>query len=285
MTASFENEPAFAEDPPRTPGEAGDMSGDMDRADALLLKLDGYDGPIDVLLDLARDQKLDLTQISILQLARQFLAFIDRAAALKLELAAEYLVMAAWLAYLKSRLLIPRPKEQDDEPDAEDMAAALAYQLRRLESMQVAARALVTRPQMGTDFFVRGFIEPQARETKIIFTADLYTLLKAYGDIRARALRGKSYELPAFHLMPMDEALQRVARMLGKLPSHGPYTAWTTLLSLIPQEKMDPLYHRSSVASVLTAALEMAKQGMAEIRQDGTFKPIYLRGRQGEAAA
>ena len=252
-----------------------------DDADAFLVRLDGYDGPIDVLLDLARDQKVDLTQISILELARQFLAFIDQARELKLDLAAEYLVMAAWLAYLKSRLLIPRPKESSDEPSAQAMAEALAYQLRRLEAMRTAAAALQGLAQKGRDFYARGEIEPTGAQKKTVFTADLYDMLKAYGDIRARPARGKKNGLPAFHLMSMEEALDRMTRMLGKLPRTGPHTAWTTLISFLPQDA-DSLYQRSSLASILTATLEMAKQGSVEIRQDGLFRPVYLRGVQSE---
>lgn len=266
----------FAEDPPRSDAlPAHD-------ADALLLNLEGFEGPIDVLLNLARDQKVDLANISILQLARQFLAFIDRAQALRLDLAAEYLVMAAWLAYLKSRLLLPKTKEEEDEPSAAEMAEALAYQLRRLEAMQNAARALTNRPQRDVAFFARGFVHAAEGAREVVWTADLYDLLRAYGDIRARKEKGKTYELPKFNLMSMEDALQRLMRMLGKLPKSGPHTAWTTLLSFMP-DGADPLYRRSALSSVLTASLELAKQGGVELRQDGLFRPIYLRGREGES--
>lgn len=246
--------------------------------DALLLNLDGYAGPIDALLDLARDQKVDLTKISILQLARQFLAFIDRAKALHLDLAAEYLVMAAWLAYLKSRLLLPRDPTNEDEPSADDMARALAYQLQRLEAMQKAAKDLMVLPQRDTDFFARGYIEPDETRVETVWGADLYDLLKAYGDIRARAMRGKKYELPEFNVLSMEDALIRMEKMLGKLPKNGPHTAWTLLTTFIDGAVRDPLFRRSSLASMLTASLELAKQGRIEIRQDGTFRPVYLRG-------
>lgn len=265
---------AFAEDPVPDQNAVG--------VDGLLLNLDGYEGPIDVLLQLAREQKVDLTQISILQLARQFLAFIDRAQSMRLDLAAEYLVMAAWLAYLKSRLLLPQAPQDTDEPTPEDMAAALAYQLRRVEAMQSAAQKIWALPQKDRDFFARGFIEPNDARTQIVWTADLYDVLRAYGDIRARKEKAKTYELPKFNLMSMEDALNRLTKMLGALPKQGRATVWTTLQSFVP-ENADPLYRRSAISSVLTASLEMAKQGALEIRQDGPFRPIYMRG-TGEAA-
>ncbi len=277
--------PTFVEDPPRQ--EEQDFS-----ADALLLNLDGYAGPIDVLLELARDQKVDLTRISILQLARQFLSFIERAKELRLDIAAEYLVMAAWLAYLKSRLLLPRTQDNSDEPSADDMARALAFQLQRLEAMQKAAKELLARPQRDTDFFARGHVEPDDTRVETVWSASLYDLLKAYGDIRARAARGKDYELPIFHVMSMDDAMERMEKMLGKLPRHGPHTAWTLLTSFVPVDEKGPvpavrqdetLYRRSSLASLLTASLELAKQGRVEMRQDGLFRPVYLRGTETKA--
>jgi segregation and condensation protein A len=265
----------FNEDPPRMAEDA------VPDVDALLLNLDGYEGPIDVLLQLARDQKVDITKISILQLARQFLAFIERARDLRLDLAAEYLVMAAWLAYLKSRLLLPKPDINSDEPSANDMAEALAYQLRRLEAMQAAAQQLWKKPQRGLDFYGRGFVEPNESKTEVVWTADLYDLIKAYGDIRARKDKGKTYELPRFNLMSMEDALDRLSRMLGRLPKQGRHTVWTTLQSFMPEDA-DPLYRRSALSSVLTGALELAKQGQLEIRQDGLFRPVYLRGREAD---
>ena len=275
--AMSHNHQEFTEDPPRETAVSPDLM------DSLLLNLDGYEGPIDVLLDLARDQKVDLTKISILQLARQFLAFIERARDLRLDLAAEYLVMAAWLAYLKSRLLLPRAKENTDEPSAEAMADALAYQLRRLEAMQNAADALMRGSRRGQDFFARGFVPETEAKTETVWTADLYDVIKAYGDIRIRQNKTKGYELPTFSLMSMDDALTRLTKMLGRLPRNGPFTAWTTLQSFMPDTK-DVLYSRSSLASILTASLEMAKQGQIELRQDGLFRPVYLRGAPASAA-
>lgn len=271
------NEAVFAEDPPRQPPPAHE-------ADSLLLNIDGYEGPIDVLLDMARGQKVDLREISILQLARQYLEFVERAKALHLDLAAEYLVMAAWLAYLKSRLLLPREEGAEGEPSGEAMAEALQFQLRRLEAMREAAEKLMTRPQLGRDFFARGMPEGLHVAFSATYEVTLYDLLKAYGDINRRK-KNETYELPAFNIMSMEDAAARLEKMLGNLPRSGPYSVWTTLQSFLPTPEetggeTDPLYLRSSLASTLTAGLEMAKQGRLEIRQDGPFKPIYVRARK-----
>lgn len=244
--------------------------------DSLLLNLDGYEGPIDVLLEMARNQKVDLREISILQLARQYLDFIERAKDLRLDLAAEYLVMAAWLAYLKSRLLLPREKDDQDGPSGEAMAEALQFQLRRLESMRKAADVLMKRPQLGVNIFGRGMPEGLHVRYNATYQVTLYDILKAYGDIRRRADE-TSYELPVFNIMTMEEAVVRMGKMLGNLPKSGPHSVWTTLQSFLPENIQDPLLRRSSLASTLTAGLELAKQGKVEIRQDGNFRPIYLR--------
>lgn len=260
----------FEEDPPRDVLPEGEH-----HADELLLNIDGYEGPIDVLLTMARDQKVDLAKISILQLARQYLVFVDRAKELHLDLAAEYLVMAAWLAYLKSRLLLPR-EENGSEPDAQTMADALQFQLRRLEAMRNAADALFNRPRLGQGIFARGMPEGLRVEMQTVWDVTLYDLFRAYGDIQRRK-ESNNYELPTFHLMSMESALERVTRMLGALPRKGPHSVWTTLHSFLPENIKDKLYGRSSMASIFTAGLELAKQGKVEIRQDGLFRPVYIR--------
>lgn len=260
----------FEEDPPRNP-QGGELN-----VDSLLLNIDGYEGPIDVLLEMARNQKVDLREISILQLVRQYLSFVDRAKALRLDLAAEYLVMAAWLAYLKSRLLLPGAQNNQDGPSGEAMAEALAFQLRRLESMREAAKKLMALPQLGVNIFARGMPEKLKVEYKAQWQVSLYDLLKAYGDINRRA-EYSTYELPQFSVMTMEEAVDRMTKMLGNLPRSGPYSVWTTLSSFVPENITDKLYFRSSLASTLTAGLELAKQGKVELRQDGLFRPIYLR--------
>jgi len=260
----------FEEDPPRVEPVHHD-------ADALLLNIDGYEGPIDVLLELAQKQKVDLLQISVLQLVRQYLEFVERAKALDLKLAAEYLVMAAWLTYLKSRLLLPREDESVD-PSAEEMAEALQFQLRRLEAMQEAAEKLQERPQLGQGVFARGAPEGISVTTRAQWDVSLVDMLRAYGDIKKRG-EDAHYDLPEFTLMSAEDAMSRVTRMLGKLPRKGMHSVWTTLESFIPDGIKDRLYGRSALASTFTAGLELAKQGKLEIKQDGLFRPIYLRGK------
>ncbi len=265
------SEVEFEEDQPRNTDlpNAGDM-------DAFLLDIDGYEGPIDVLLEMARNQKVDLREISILQLVRQYLSFIDRAKELRLELAAEYLVMAAWLAYFKSRLLLPQEKAEGAELSGDQMAEALQFQLRRLEAMRDAGQKMMKRPRLGVNIFARGMPEGLRTKYETNWQVNLYDLLKAYGDITRRK-EYKTYELPTFNIMSMEDAADRLTKMLGNLPRTGPHSVWTTLQSFIPEGITDSLLVRSSVASTFTAGLEMAKQGKLEIRQDGAFRTIYLR--------
>lgn len=250
--------------------------------DHLLINIDGYEGPMDVLLDLARNQKVDLATISILHLVRQYLAFIERAKNQNLQLAAEYLVMAAWLAYLKSRMFLPK-EDTPDEPSAEDMAQALQFQLRRLESVQNAAEKLQERPQLGQDVFARG--RPEGLDVNITtqWNVSLYDVIKAYGAIKTRK-EDKHYDLPAFQLMSTENAMGRLREMLGALPRKGVHSVWTTLQSFMPDEIEDRLYARSTLASTFTAGLELAKQGRVELRQDGLFRPVYLRAKEGNEA-
>ena len=260
----------FAEDPPRSK-----IVSDMDETDKLLLNIDGFEGPIDVLLELTRNQKVDITKISILQLARQYLGFITRAKESNLKLAAEYLVMAAWLAYLKSRLLLPR-QDDDEDYSAEEMAEALQFQLRRLQVMQDSAQKLMALPQLGQQIFPRGMPEGLQIVTDTSWDVSLYDMLKAYGDIHRRKDESH-YEMPEFDLMSTDDALSRLTKMLGSLPRKGMSSVWTTLESFMPEGIRNKLFGRSALASTLTAGLELAKQGKLEIRQDGLFRPIYLR--------
>lgn len=269
--SATKQQPEFQEDPPRTSEPT------VNEADQLLINVDGYEGPIDVLLDLARNQKVDITQVSILQLARQYLAFIERAQALNLELAAEYLVMAAWLAYLKSRLLLPKTDE-GEEPSAQEMAEALQFQLRRLEAMQKAADSLMERPQLGQDIFTRGRPEGLGVVTHTRWNVSLYDLLKAYGDIQRRG-EDSHYDMPEFQVMSTEDAMSRLTRMLGNLPRKGMHSVWTTLESFMPDGVKDRIYGRSALASTFTAGLELVKQGKLEIKQDGAFRPIYMRSR------
>ncbi len=233
---------------------------------------------MDLLLDLAKSQKVDLAKISILALAEQYLAFIDRARDLKLEIAADYLVMAAWLAYLKSKLLVPQTDEdtEDEELSGEALAEALAFQLKRLEAMQKVAELLFNLPQLGRDFFPRGARDNVDVVVSPLWQADLYDVLSAYGSI-ARRQESAHYKLKTWSLMSTEEAYDRLSAMLGKLPRKGRESVWAVLESFVPADLKDVLMKRSSRASLFTATLEMAKQGHVDIRQDGLFKPIYIR--------
>ncbi len=250
----------FDDPVPHAPGEA------------LVVDLDGYEGPIDVLLSLARDQKVDLARISILQLADQYLEFVALHLRDHLELAADYLVMAAWLAYLKSRLLLPAPPGPD-EPSGEEMAEALAFQLRRLEAMRRAGKALMDQPQLGRDLFARGAPEGIAHVARPVWDVGIYDLLKAYADIKRRgAITTLQIEAP--DLYSVDDAIQRLQTMLGQLPR------WSTLLSFLPPG-LRGLLGRSALSAHFVASLELCRQGKVEMRQDGgAFGPIWVRPRQ-----
>lgn len=264
------------------PAQAVAEAASAPSAELLLLKLESFEGPLDVLLQLARDQKIDLTQISILQLARQYLAFIDHAQKLSLDIAAEYLVMAAWLAYLKSRLLLPREEKNEDEPSAEMMAEALSFQLRRLEALQAVAKKMKSKMHRQLTVYGRGEREKFESKEPDKYAVDLYQLLKAYGDITQRKT-SSHYKPLTFPVMSMEDAMERMVKMLGRLPRAGVASVWTTLTSFVPERITDPLFARSSIASLLTSALELAKQGKVEIRQDDNFRPIYLRAVEREA--
>jgi len=235
------------------------------------LDLEGYEGPIDALLQLARDQKVDLTHISILALADQYLDFVSRARRLRLELAADYLVMAAWLAYLKSRLLLPEPRADGDEPSGAEMAAALKFQLQRLQAMQDAGAKLMSLPQLGRDVFRRGEPVPLRVVSSVTHEATLYDLLKAYGRSRQGSMAVSNLVLDPSDLYSVDEAIQRLSKMLGAIPG------WRTLTSFLPAELRGGLRFRSGVAATFAATLEMVRAGKVMIRQDGHFQPIYVR--------
>ena len=236
--------------------------------------LDGFEGPLDLLLSLARDQKVDLARISILALVEQYLAFINLRAKHNLELAADYLVMAAWLAYLKSRLLLPEPPAED-EPSAEEMAANLAFQLRRLEAMRKAGAALIERPQLRRERFPRGEPEETRTELKPWWQVTFYELLRAYGDVLARKPVTR-LEIEAPDLFSPDDAIRRLEAMLGKMPR------WSTLSSFLPPG-VSGLLARSALAAHLVGALELCKQGRIELRQDpGLFSPVWVKAKEEE---
>ena len=244
--------------------------------DSLVLNLDGFEGPIDVLLTLARTHKVDITKISILGLAEQYLAFIQRAHALRLEIAADYLVMAAWLAYLKSRLLLPST-DDEDEPTGAELAARLAFQLQRLEAMRKAAGEVMERPQLGQDFYARGEPDPMIVDTTTDFSATLYDLLTMYAGIRERQ-GASTLQISPARLYSMDDALERLGKLLGHAPD------WTTLSRFLPEGIGDDLMMRSAIASTFAASLELARQGKLQLNQSQTFAPIYVRARQEDTA-
>ena len=241
----------------------------------LVVNLEGFEGPIDLLLSLARDQKVDVTKISIRALAEQYLEFIHRAKKLRLEIAADYLVMAAWLAYLKSRLLLPVEETDGVEPTAAEMANALHFQLQRLESMRKAAENLFARPLLGREVFPRGAPEGIRVITNSVYEASLFELLDAYGSIQRRG-KVETLTIEQFELFSVDDALDRLHTALGGSPD------WATLASFLPKDLLEGLPRRAAIASTFVASLELVRDGKAEIRQDQEFGPIYFRGRKGK---
>ena len=236
--------------------------------EALYLELDGWEGPLDLLLDLARRQKVDLRRISILELVDQYLTYIEQAEALRLELAADYLVMAAWLAYLKSALLLPRDEKADPSP--EELALRLQLRLQRLAAMRDAAARLMGRDRLGRDVFVRGAPEGLRIDRKAKWQCDWFALVQAYGQVKARTA-------PVVHMvrdrmvMTLDSALSRVSSMLGV------NIDWMELRDFLPPHA-DPKLRRSALASSFVAALELARMGKAELSQEEVFGPLMLRG-------
>lgn len=243
----------------------------------LVVDVEGFEGPLDLLLELARDQKVDITRISILALAEQYLAFIQEARKVRLELAADYLVMAAWLAYLKSRLLLPAPESDGDEPSGEEMAAALRFQLQRLQALRDAGEKLVALPQLGRDTFARGEPEKVRTVETVVYEATLFELLRAYGRIQ-RKPGEHNLRIAKLDLYSVEEAVQRLSAMLGQMPS------WQALVAFLPPalNPDDPLAQRSAVAATFVASLELCKRGLVDLRQDRSFAPLYLRSRPEE---
>ena len=237
------------------------------QSDELNLMLDGWEGPLDLLLNLARAQKVDLAQISILQLVEQYLAYLAEARALKLEIAADYLVMAAWLAYLKSCLLLPKDPEQDPSP--EEIALRLQLRLQRLDAMREAGARLLGRDRIGRDVFARGLPEGLRLVRKAAWQVRDFDLFAAYGAVRARTA-------PAMHVvharavMTLEEAIERVGRMIGMAID------WALLESFLPSTQ-DPQFRRSALASSFLAALELARRGRLDIAQDEAFAPIRVK--------
>jgi len=246
--------------------------------DALVVSLEGFEGPLDVLLALARTQKVDLAKISVLALADQYLLFIAEARKLRLELAADYLVMAAWLAYLKSRLLLPREAAVEGQPSGEELAARLAFRLKRLEAMRNAAASLMTRKRLGRDIFARGMPEGMRTIRVRQYTAAIYDLLKAYADQRRRTAK-RVHVVHKRTVWSIKEARQRLEAMIGEWTGE-----WLALSQYFEQYLTSPDIARTAVASSFGATLEMAREGLVEISQAEPFAPIYVRKREDGAA-
>ena len=238
-------------------------------AEALIVDVDGFEGPLDLLLALARTQKVDLRRISVLDLAEQYLAFVERAKALRLELAADYLVMAAWLAFLKSRLLLP-PDPEDEGPSAEDLAAHLAFQLERLNAMRDASARLMGRDRLGQTRFVRGQPEQIARKRNVTYEVGLIDLMRAYARIKTKD-EFRPYAFDRKDVFTMEQALERLRHLIGFAGE------WTSLLTFLPDGWNGDARSRSATAATFAATLELARQGRLEIRQADTFAPITLR--------
>ena len=241
-------------------------------AEALIVDVDGFEGPLDLLLTLGRTQKVDLRKISILELARQYLTFVEKAKALRLELAADYLVMAAWLAFLKSRLLLP-PDPTDEGPSGEELAAHLAFQLERLQAMRDAAARLMGRDQLGRDFFSRGQSEQVERVRRVTYTATLLDLMQAYARIRTKD-EFRPFIMDRKNVFTMEQALERLRGLMGYAGD------WADLSSFLPEGwESDPVRRRSATAATFAATLELVKEGRLELQQSETFAPIRLRKR------
>lgn len=254
----------FEEGPPRSAADPGDT---------LIVDLDGFEGPLDVLLTLARNQKVDLTRISILKLAEQYLDFIAHARRMELDLAADYLVMASWLAYLKSKLLLP-PPEEEEGPSGAEMAARLAFQLQRLEAMRNAAQQIFGRQcRMGLQVFPRGAPEGIRVIKTSNYQGTLYELLKSYSEQRLKGHETK-WEPKRLPIMAIEAARKRFEAMMGMMFD------WGRIDNFLPVDEMSAPMRRSAMASMLSAALELAKDGHMELRQAGAFAPLFLRRRE-----
>ncbi len=239
-------------------------------AEALVVDVEGYEGPLDLLLTLSRTQKVDLRQISVLALAEQYLLFVEKARHLRIELAADYLVMAAWLAFLKSRLLLP-PDPSEDGPSGEELAAHLAFQLERLQAMRDVAAKLMARDQKGRDFFARGQVEVVERRRRITYTATLLDLMQGYARIRTRD-EFRPFVMDRDAVMTMEAALDRMRGLIGFAGD------WTDIMSYLPEGWVtDPARRRSATAANFAASLELVKAGSIEMRQGETFAPIQIR--------
>ncbi len=239
----------------------------------LVVDVEGFEGPLDLLLALARTQRVDLSRISVVTLVDQYLKFIREAQKLRLEIAADYLVMAAWLAFLKSRLLLPRDEEVGEQMTAEEAAQRLAFRLMRLDAMRRTAAELMTRKRLGHDVFARGWHEPVETVKETRHTAEIIDLLKAYADQRRRTVKIE-HVVKARTVWSIKEARGRLERLVGTRPGH-----WVQLDLFLVEYLPSPEAKRTVLASSFGASLELAREGLVELRQDGAFAPLYVRQR------
>lgn len=273
--------PISSHPPPADAGEGGwsdAVAGGPADAPVEMLHVDvaGFEGPLDLLLALARTHKLDLTAISVLELVDQYLAYIDRSDALRLEIAGDFLVMAAWLTYLKSRLLLPKEKSTDGEPSGEELAGRLAFRLMRLEAMRTASAALLTRRRLGRDVFGRGMPEGTRSIRTTIYTATVYDLLKAYSDQRLRTIK-RVHVVKARTVWSIKEARNRLERAIGEGMGAS---QWVQLDLFMDQYVASAEVRRSVIASGFGASLELAREGVIELQQDAPFAALFLRRRR-----
>jgi len=246
---------------------------DADAGDQLVVDVEGFEGPLDLLLALARTQKVDLAKISVLALAQQYLDFISEARRLRLEIAADYLVMAAWLAFLKSKLLLPAEPSEEGEPSGAELAALLAFRLKRLHAMREVSAQLMTRKRLGRDVFGRGLPEPLRITRQSVYDANVYDLLKAYSQQRARTAV-RSMQLKPRSVWSLKEARDELERLLGM------NLDWAPLDALIAEFLVEPEMRKTALASSFTATLEMTREGALEIRQAKSFAPLFVRRRE-----
>ncbi|MEM7747758.1 MAG: ScpA family protein [Pseudomonadota bacterium] len=243
----------------------------------MIVDVGGFEGPLDLLLAMARTQKVDISNISVLALAEQYLSFVDEAQRLRLELAADYLVMAAWLTFLKSKLLVPRDDEGDDEPSGEELAQQLAFRLMRLEAMRDAAAKLMTRKRLGRDVFARGRPEAVTTRKESQYKAELFDLLKAYAEQRKKRIP-RVHVVKKRQVWSIKQARTQLQRLVGQVSG-----SWMQLDRCLQQYLTNPEAGRTVIASSLGAALEMAREGLVELRQDEPFGAIYVRRKEAGA--
>jgi segregation and condensation protein A len=268
----------MSEDEPQGQGDLSDWAAqetllDAEAGDRLVVDVEGFEGPLDLLLALARTQKVDLAKISVLALAQQYLDFISEARRLRLEIAADYLVMAAWLAFLKSKLLLPAEPSEEGEPTGAELAALLAFRLKRLHAMREVSAQLMTRKRLGRDVFGRGDPEPLRITRQSVYDANVYDLLKAYSQQRARTAV-RSMQLTPRTVWSLKEAREELERLLGI------NIDWAPLDALIAEFLVEPELRKTALASSFTATLEMTREGALEIRQAKSFAPLFVRRRE-----